>query len=120
MTLTSTETLALEIQQGSVLEFDLELTEDDGSAYDLTSATARMQVRRTYNSDTALLDITDSDDITLGGTTGVLTVSVGATDTAALTPGRAVYDIEVLPGDVEDDAIRVLSGNAIISPEVTR
>jgi|SRR6056297_178303 len=108
------------IEQGATFELTATWT-DGGSPVDLTDVLARMQVRKRYTSDEAVLSV-DSD--TLGGVTvdpltGVVDVEIPAADTAAL-PGRlrGVYDLELLfpSGRV----VRLLKGRVRVDPEVTK
>jgi hypothetical protein len=54
----------------------------------------------------------------LGGAAGTITLTISATDTAALTSGRGVYDLELVSGS--GIVTRLLQGVATISRNVTR
>ena len=62
-------TLNISVDQGSNLTVNFPLTNADGSAFDLTSYSARAQVRATYGATTALVDAST--------TNGKLTISSG-------------------------------------------
>jgi len=89
-----------------------------GVAVDLSSHTARMQVRSSYAAETALLDITSGGgNITLASN-GVIAVTVASSVTAALAaPDTGVYDLEIILSGV---VTRLLQGSVTITPEVTR
>jgi hypothetical protein len=91
----------------------------NGSPVDLTSYTARMQVRRTPSTDTKTLDLTtENGAIVLGGALGTIAVTVSATAMAAVSSGKYRYDLEVVSsGGV---VTRLLEGVFVVSPEVTR
>lgn len=91
----------------------------NGALVDLTSYTARMQVRKTPSSDVKLLDLTtENSGITLGGVAGTITVGASATAMAAVPSGKYRYDLEVVSsGGV---VTRLLEGVFVVSPEVTR
>lgn len=91
----------------------------NGSLVNLTSYTARMQVRKTPSSDTKLLDLTtENGGITLGGVAGTITVGASATTMAGIAGGKYRYDLEVVSsGGV---VTRLLEGVFVVSPEVTR
>jgi hypothetical protein len=112
----------LMLRQGSTVVSRLILKDDDGGVIDLTGWTARMMVRSTYTSTTTLVDLTqDADDqgqIELGGESGVLTIRIYSTHTTGLTPGKAVYDLELV--NPIGEVTRVLEGEVLITPEVTR
>jgi len=86
--------------------------------YDLTGYEARMQVRRTVDSSSALVSLsTDDGSIVLGGEDGTIEITIAAEDTALLT-SSGVYDLEI----ISDAGVvsRVLQGEWRLSPEVTR
>ena len=86
---------------------------------DLTGYTARMQIRQTAESSTFLAELTNANGgITLGGTAGTVTIVMTAAVTAALTAGRAVYDLELVPPNSK--TIRWLAGTVNITREITR
>lgn len=89
----------------------------DGVPVNLTGYTARMQVRSTYASATALVTLTNGSGITLGTTNGQITLTISAVATAAIAAGNYVYDLELTSGST---VTRLLEGQFIVSPEVTR
>jgi hypothetical protein len=92
---------------------------DNGVAVNLTGYTARMQVRATLESASTLVELTTANSrIALGGTAGTITLTISATDTAGLTAGRGVYDLELVSGS--GIVTRLLQGVATISRNVTR
>lgn len=104
--------------QGETFNFSFTIS-TDGTPWDLTGYTARMQVRTTVEATTKLLDLTSGDgDITLGGSAGTVAITVSATDMAALIAGRHVYDIEVVSGG--GVVTRILEGKFSVKAEVTR
>ena len=92
---------------------------ETGAAISLVGYTARMQVRATLESAEALIELTTGNGrIALGGAAGTITLTISATDTAALTAGRGVYDLELVSGS--GIVTRLLQGVATISRNVTR
>lgn len=86
---------------------------------DLTGCQARMQVRSKVDSADVLLELSTANGrIELGGTAGTLTLSLSATDTAALAWTLGVYDLEIVHPDAT--VRRLLAGGVKVSPEVTR
>jgi hypothetical protein len=91
----------------------------DGALVNLTGYTARMQIRATAEASTALIELTtENGRIALGGSAGTITLTISATDTAALTSGRGVYDLELVSGS--GIVTRLLQGAVTISRNVTR
>lgn len=98
--------------------FDRTLTyKTDGTAVNLSTSTARMQARTSYEAGSAVIDLTSGTGITLGGTAGTIRLQLSAAQTSALDPGSYVYDLEVVTGSL---VTRLMSGRVHVSPEVTR
>lgn len=89
-----------------------------GVAADLTGFTARMQVRRTVRSAEPVVSLTSGSGITLGGEAGTVRLVITAAAMAALSARSYVYDIELIDG--AGTVFPVLSGNFVVSAEVTR
>lgn len=89
----------------------------NNAALDLTSYTAAMQVRESYNSGTALVSLTNGSGITLGGTAGTVGVVISSTASAAIAAGAYSYDLEINSGGV---VTRLLEGSFVVTGNVTR
>lgn len=91
----------------------------EGVPVDLTGATARMQVRAKVTSPDVLHSFTtENGGIVLGGASGDITIKATATQTATWNFTRGVYDLEVVAAD--GTVTRLLKGNFVVDPEVTR
>lgn len=89
-----------------------------GVAVDLTSYTARMQVRPNVDSSEKYVDISSGSGITLGGAAGTVNLNVSASVMATVPAGKHVYDLELVSsGGV---VTRLLSGFFRVTAEVTR
>lgn len=80
-----------------------------------------MQVRNTHETTTPVLSLLSTGAnpaITLNNALGQITVVISATTTATLTDGPKVYDLEMIMAN--QDVVRLLQGQFIVSPEVTR
>jgi hypothetical protein len=104
------------IDQGSSFSYSITATDENGTALNITAGsgyTATGQLRRSYYSLTST-----SFSVGVTGATGNITFALGPTNTAALKPGRYVYDIELAfpTGKV----VRQLQGTITIDPEVTK
>lgn len=103
----------LTVDQGSDFNSTIDVTGADGTALDLSTYTLRGQIRKSYQSSTAVDFVTN-----VGGNTGELDMSLTASTTAGMKAGRYVYDVEI-----ESSAgvvTRVLEGQLEITPRVTR
>jgi hypothetical protein len=77
-----------------------------------------MQLRTSYSAASASLELTTANGRVSLTSAGVITLSLTATETAALAAGRYVYDLELVSsGGV---VTRLLEGVVTVSPEVTR
>ena len=89
-----------------------------GTAADLAGFTARMQVRRTVRSTEPVVSLTHASGITLGGEAGTVSLLISASAMADIPARSYVYDIELIDG--VGTVFPVLSGNFVVSVEVTR
>lgn len=90
-----------------------------GNPVNLTDYTARMQARTSHISGTVVLDMTTANGkITLGGTAGTITLSLTASETAAITAQSLSYDLELV--SVGGVVTRLVEGQIVLTPEVTR
>jgi hypothetical protein len=83
-----------------------------------TNFTARMQLRTSYSAASASLELTTANGRISLTNAGVITLSLTATETAALAAGRYVYDLEMVSSGGQ--VTRLLEGVVTVSPEVTR
>ena len=102
------------IDQGSDFSTTVSLTDSNGDILNLTGYTALAQVRKTYGSTTIAATFTTA----IAAATGQLTLSLTDVQTAAMTSGRYVYDVVLT--DSSGDKTRVLEGQAILTPGVSR
>lgn len=85
---------------------------------DLSGYTARMQVRRTVESSSAMLTLTtENGGISIDGPDGAVTVSITNVQTSSLG-SSGVYDIEII--DNSGNVSRLVQGEFKLSFEVTR
>lgn len=111
--------LDITIEQGAT--WNLVLTwKIGGTAVNLTSYIARMQVRVDVDDSETILSLTTAagEGIVLGGALGTITLSRSAAQTAALAAGEYVYDLELQSSGGE--VTRLLQGQFAVSAEVTR
>jgi len=102
------------IDQGADFTTVISLTDSNNDALNLTGYSAIAQIRKTYGSTT----IAATFGTALTTTTGQVTLSLTDVITAAMDSGRYVYD--VLLTDASGDKTRVLEGQAILTPGVSR
>jgi hypothetical protein len=90
----------------------------DNVPVNLTSYTAKMQVREKHISDVYNLNLTtENGGIVLGGNAGTIRLIANATSTAGIIAKEYVYDLELNSGG---EVTRLIEGKFIVTPEVTR
>jgi hypothetical protein len=103
------------IDQGADYSTSLTVTEDDGTATDLTGYTGAGQIRKHYASASAYdFVVTFSAD----RSNGVVTLSLGRAVTETIEAGRYVYDVEITSS--ANNRTRLVEGIATITPQVTK
>jgi hypothetical protein len=103
----------LKIDQGSDFSTSITLTDDDGSALNLTGYTGAAQLRKYYTSTTSIDFNVDVD-----ANTGAVSLSMTSNTTNHIEAGRYVYDVELT--DTSGTVSRILEGIVTITPGVTR
>ena len=96
-------------------------TGEPSAPVDLSGYSAKMHIRSKPESKALILELSSDPSngrIILNDSTGSIQLLISASDTASLSVcDKAVYDLELTTGAV---TTRILQGNVIISPEVTR
>lgn len=104
----------LYIDQGAEFYRTMTVTDTNKAVINLTNCTVIGQLRKGYTSTTSIpFVMTILDRIT-----GKVSMALSAIATAAIAEGRYVYDVEVT--SVEQKVYRILEGNVLVSPNVTR
>jgi len=102
------------IDQGCDFSITIDVTDAAGNVLDMTDYTAEAQIRKTYSSSS----VTSTFTTAINETGGQVNVSLTSTQTSAIESGRYVYDVNVT--DASGSTSRVVEGQAIITPGVTR
>ena len=107
-------------EQATTFNFQFVVQDDTNGVvtpWDLTGYSATMTVRPFVGATTTtLVASTANSRITLGGATGRITVTVDATTTGDITPGRYAYDMILTIGST---VTRILEGKFIVTGAVT-
>lgn len=117
------------IEQGATLDFQIDWTDNSGSAIDLTGYSARMQIRPQVESDAVYISLSsdlqpDGTGINLNGSNGLqplesgsIGVFISAYSSSLLNFDKAVYDLEMVSGTY---VVRLMEGYVNLSKNVTR
>ena len=104
----------LSVDQGSTFTVQVEVTDINGDAFNLTGYTVAGQIRKSYNSINAVDFVAELYNA-IGG---VVSLTLSDTTTNGMKAGRYLYDVEVTsPGGV---VTRVIEGQLEIFAGVTR
>lgn len=91
----------------------------DDVPVDLSGYSSRLQVRKTHYATESIVSLaTSGSGITLGGSAGTIELLISDDVTATFPAGTWVYDLEVESSSGITD--RLIEGNFIVTPEVTR
>jgi hypothetical protein len=111
-------TYNMTVDQGATLSQQWTYRDSNDALVDLTGYTARMQVRESFASPSAVLELTtENGGLTLGGAAGTINLAITATASAALAAYRYVYDLELVTGSTVE---RLVMGTFTVRGEVTR
>jgi hypothetical protein len=100
----------LVIESGATFETTLTLTDVYGDPLELAGFTATSKMKKAYTSNNSI-----SFDVSVNAEIGTITLDMNAVTTAALSPGRYVYDIKIDNGTTIS---RVVEGAVIVTPGV--
>ena len=108
------------IEQGATFGQTLTLKDSSDTVINLSGyASAEMDLRETPESASPVITLTTANSrISLGGAAGTVTLSISAADTANLTAGDGVYDLEVVDGS--SGVYRILEGTYTIRRNISR
>jgi hypothetical protein len=104
----------LAIDQGTTYSVTITVTDDTGSARNLTNYTVRSQMRRSFYT-TANTSFAAN---VASPTDGTITLDLTSTQTSALKAGRYVYDVELVSNTQTVE--RIVEGIITIYPEATK
>ena len=103
------------IDQGTTFSSAVTVRGNDGNPLDLTDYTASAKMALGFTSTRTRTDITTTFDA--DRTTGVITLSLTAAQTAALdAPARYVYDLDITASD--STVTRIIEGLITVKPNV--
>jgi len=108
------------LEQGATFRQILTLKDSSGNLINLTGyPSAEMDLRRNQDDSSEVITLTTANSrIALGGSAGTITLEISATDTAALTVGDGVYDLELV--DSSNRTLRIMEGTYSIRGNVSR
>lgn len=109
------DTYNLQINQGETFNLSVTISNDDGSPMNLSSSVVSGYLKFKYSDTNKLADL---NPVVITPTSGILTLGISATGTAALPIMIGVYDLEAT-NTGNGSVIKLLAGKAYVYPEVT-
>ena len=104
------------LEQGTTFVTTLDLSDENGIPYDLTGFTVKSQARSSYTSKKIVIDF----DTTIPEPyVGVVELRANSAVTANVKTRKLVYDVVLLENST-GDITKILEGQLIVSPSVTR
>jgi hypothetical protein len=106
-------------EQGATMERIITYKDSAGALVNLTSYTARMQIRVAVETATFILELTTANGgITLGGALGTISLLVSAAVMSSIAAATYVYDLEIV--SPSGKVTRLIEGKFAVKAEVTR
>ena len=105
----------LSVDQGSTFSVEIDVTDSEGDALNLSGYQVAGQIRKTYTSSTS----TSFESSVLNETGGVVRIKLSASTTNNMKPGRYVYDVEITK-TTTGEVTRIVEGQIEVRPGVTR
>lgn len=107
------------IEQGATFQQTLTLKDSSDAVINLTGYTAEMDLRKNQDDSNEVITLTTGNSrITMGGVAGTIILTISATDSAALSVGDGVYDLEITDSNGKVD--RIMEGTYSIRGNVSR
>lgn len=105
--------------QGTTFSKQFIFGDNFGNSYNLTGWDGRMHVRESIDAEDTVLNLSaENGGIVIDADKGAVTIFVDAENTAGLTPGSYVYDLELITPS--DHVYKPLYGAFKVIAEVTR
>jgi len=102
----------LVVDQGSTFQTSVTFNDENGNTINFSTYSGAAQMRKHFTSSNS---VSFSVNMT---SNGVITLGLTANQTANLTSGRYVYDLEVT--DASNQISRLIEGIVTVTPNVTR
>lgn len=111
-------TYNIRFHQGATWSFTLTLTDDNGTAIDLTGYTAKMQIRDLPGGTVFETLETGGAGIVITAATGEIALTFTAAETAALTISRGMYDLKITSSGAV--VTYLLKGEFVVDARITQ
>lgn len=107
--------IELDLDQGADFNFDLDLTNDDGSVINVTNYTFSSSIRKSYYSTSTTANLTVT---IINASNGNVSLTLNAATTSNIKAGRYLFDIKQV--DPLNVTTRLVEGIITVLPQVTK
>lgn len=107
----------IKAEQGSTFNLQF-VVRTDGVPWNLSTYTARMQVRAFTTATDKLIDLTTENGGITVNASGQVNITHSASAMATVPEGKHYYDIELVSAG--NEVTRILEGRFVVTPEVSR
>ena len=107
--------LELYCDQGTDFNFTLDLTNDDGSAINVTNYQITSSIRKSYYSSSVTANLNVN---ILSAANGNVALSMNSATTSKIKAGRYLYDVKMK--DSSNTTFRVIEGIITVYPQITK
>lgn len=106
------------VVQGDTFVIQVTYEDPNGDPIDLTSFSARMDVRNEPGGKILCASITNDNGISIDGSNGILTITLSPSQTRRLTTPSAAYQLQII--STSDIYTTILKGYFSVYPAVVR
>jgi len=106
--------IELNLDQGADFSFDMNITNDDGTAKNVTNYTFSSSMKKSYYSTTTTANLTST---ILDASNGLVRFAITAANNSTIKAGRYLFDIKQVDGS--NNTSRLVEGLIIVNPRVT-
>jgi len=107
--------IELDLDQGTDLSYNLDLTREDGSPLNVTGYTFSSSIRKSYYSTNVTANLTVTIANSIGGN---VILSMNSETSANIKAGRYLFDVKQI--DSAEITTRIIEGIITVLPQVTK
>lgn len=106
--------IELNLDQGADFNFDMTITNDDGTTKNVAGFTFASSMKKSYYSTTTAASMTTT---ILDAPNGLVRFSIPAANNVTIKAGRYLFDIKQI--DTSNNISRIVEGLIIVNPRIT-
>ena len=106
--------IELNLDQGADFKFDMTISNDDGTAKNITNYTFSSSIKKSYYSSTTTANLTPT---IVDASNGLVRFAITAANNSTIKAGRYLFDIKQV--DTSNNVSRIVEGLFIVNPRIT-